>query len=350
MALVNLKDVLTSASNQKYAIGSFNVINMESLHAILEAAVEKKSPVILSIAEVHFKYLDLEAMADIVRYAAKKAPIPVVLHLDHGINYETIVRAIRCGFTSVMFDGSTLDYEDNLRITAEVARMAHSIGVSVEAELGHVGGEEGGPGGEDVDRSLFTDPLQAKDFVKRTEIDALAVAIGSAHGVYKAKPKLDFERLVSIKKAVGIPLVLHGGSGIPDEDFKKSIELGISKINVFTEMAITATSELESTLCKLQENLAFPDLMLKARSAIGNTVKGKIEVFGSEGICDCTNEYCRLCGACVLSSPLIKKESADIRRSNINGTISEVAGKNGEYSPEDISRIVRKVVERIKES
>lgn len=355
MALVNLKQMLEDASKRKYAVGSFNVINLESLQAILEAAVQKRSPVILSIAEVHFKYLDLETMAEVAKRAANIAPIPVVLHLDHGVHFETIIRAIRCGFTSVMFDGSTLPYEDNVKMTAEVVRVAHSVGVSVEAELGQVGGAEGSAYATETDTSLFTDPRQARDFVYRTGVDALAVAIGSAHGVYKAKPKLDFDRLVAIKEATNIPLVLHGGSGIPVEDFKKAIQLGISKINVYTEMAQTATAEIKEILTRDPDFFSFPDLMVAARSAIRETVAEKIDIFGSGFVCEAPNEFCQVCGGCILASQPVKQESSQERRSSTCTSCSSCANNQctdsslaiDDLSEEEIVKVVTEVARRV---
>lgn len=355
MALVNLEEMLQDASKRKYAVGSFNVINLESLHGILEAAVLKRSPVILSIAEVHFKYLDLETIAEVAKRAAVLAPIPVVLHLDHGVHFETIIRAIRCGFTSVMFDGSTLPYEENVKTTAEVVRVAHSVGVSVEAELGQVGGAEGSSGTASADSSLYTDPRQARDFVNRTGVDALAVAIGSAHGVYRAKPKLDFERLVAIKEATNTPLVLHGGSGIPEDDFRKSIQLGISKINVFTEMAQTATAEIKDILTKDPKFFSFPDLMLAARAGIRQTVSEKIDIFGSGYVCEAPNEFCQVCGGCILASQPVKQESEEERRSSTctdcgsctNSECSNSSVATDDLSEEEVARVISEVARRI---
>lgn len=355
MALVNLREMLADASKRKYAVGSFNIINLESLHGILEAAVERRSPVILSIAEVHFKYLDLESLAEVAKRAAALAPIPVTLHLDHGVHFETIIRAIRCGFTSVMFDGSILPYEDNVSTTAEVVRVAHSVGVSVEAELGHVGGAEGGSGSSEADIALYTDPRQARDFVYRTGVDALAVAIGSAHGVYRKKPKLDFERLVAIRDATNIPLVLHGGSGIPEEDFKKAIQLGICKINVYTEMAQTATTEIKEILTKDPAFFSFPDLMMAARAAIKQTVTEKIDIFGSGYVCETPNEFCKICGGCILASQPEKEESGEKRRSNTCtdcGSCTEDKYRNSssvakDMSEDEIAKVIAEVTRRV---
>ncbi len=346
MGLVNLKEMLKEADAHRYAVGAFNVVNLESLQAILDAAVEKRSPVILNIAEVHFKYVDLESLCPLVQRAAEQVPVPVALHLDHGLHFETIVRAIRCGFTSVMFDGSTLPYEENVRATRDVVRMSHAVGVTVEAELGHVGGDEGGSEGAESDPSLFTDPDMAADFVRRTGVDALAVAIGSAHGVYKRKPKLDFDRLVQIKEATGVPLVLHGGSGIPDEDFRKAISLGICKINVYTEMAQSATFRIKEKLQREPDFFSFPDLMLMAREAIKETVIDKIDIFGSAQICQTPNAYCQTCGACVLADSIVQ----GTQKTTCNGCSTCATTSDTHISEKELTEVVEEVLKGLAKS
>jgi fructose-bisphosphate aldolase class II len=296
MALVNLKDILNAAQRQHYAVGAFNVVSLESLQAILEAATKTRSPVILNVAEVHFKYVDLETSSPAIRRAAQKAPVPVALHLDHGVSFEAVMRALRAGFTSLMFDGSTCAYEENVEKTRQIVKMAHAIGVTVEAELGHVGGAEGSSEAAE-DKGLFTDPKQAEDFVLRTQVDALAVAIGSAHGLYKAKPQLDFARLSEIRQAVGVPLVLHGGSGIPDDDFRRAIQLGISKINVYTEMAQIACRRIREIMERDPSFISFPDLLIAAREAMRDLVMEKIAVFGAKDVCAAPNS-CASCPGC----------------------------------------------------
>jgi len=297
-------------------VGAFNVVSLESLQAILEAATQMRSPVILNVAEVHFKYVDLETIAPVIRRAAEKAAIPAALHLDHGVSFEAIMRALRAGFTSVMFDGSTLPYEENVQQTREIVKMAHAIGVTVEAELGVVGGAEGSSEATD-DRGMLTDPKQAEDFVKRTKVDALAVAIGSAHGLYRAKPKLDFKRLAEIRDATGIPLVLHGGSGIPDEDFKRAIELGICKINVYTEMAQIASHRIRGILDKDPSFISFPDLLIAAREAMRDLVMEKIKVFGTADVCSSPNAFCPTCQGCVVGSDEYSRLASQIAKAVI---------------------------------
>lgn len=221
MPLISLADGLAHAREHRYALGAFNVLDSHFLRALFAAAKQERSPFIINIAEVHFKYISLDSLVEAVKFEAARHDIPVVLNLDHGLHFESVVRALRLGFSSVMFDGSTLEYEENIRQTREVVKMCHAVGVSVEAELGAVGGDEGGALYGHADESLFTDPMMARDFVDRTGIDALAVAIGNAHGKYKGEPLLDFPRLDAIRQQAAIPLVLHGGSGISDDDFKR---------------------------------------------------------------------------------------------------------------------------------
>lgn len=227
MALISLADGLAHARQQGYALGAFNVLDSHFLRALFAAAKQERSPFIINIAEVHFKYVSLDSLVEAVKFEAARHDIPVVLNLNHGLHFESVVRALRLGFSSVMFDGSTLSYEENVRQTREVVKMCHAVGVSVEAELGAVGGDEGGALYGEADSAKFTDPAIAREFVDSTGIDALAVAIGNAHGKYKGEPKLDFDRLSAISQQTGIPLVLHGGSGISDADFRRAISLGI---------------------------------------------------------------------------------------------------------------------------
>lgn len=312
MSLVNLSAILQDAQQNRYAVGSFNIVNLEFLQAILTAAERKRSPIILSIAEVHFKYLenglatspqtnryvvDLETILPLIRHAAMQATVPAAIHLDHGLKFETVVRAIRCGFTSVMFDGSLLPFEENIKQTQEIVKMAHAVGVTVEAELGHVGGAEGGPGGEEATKEWYTNPADAQQYVDRTKVDALAIAIGNAHGLYKQTPKLDFDRLIEIRRRVAIPLVLHGGSGIPAEDFKKSIQLGICKINFYTEMSRAATDKTKQIIQENPNIISFPDILLAVKSTVQEVVGENLDIYGSSGVCDRSNTLCAVCGS-----------------------------------------------------
>lgn len=284
MALISLAQGLAHAREHQYALGAFNVLDSHFLRALFAAAKQERSPFIINIAEVHFKYVSLESLVEAVKYEAAHHDIPVVLNLDHGLHFESVVRALRLGFTSVMFDGSTLEYEENIRQTREVVKMCHAVGVSAEAELGAVGGDEGGALYGHADEAWFTDPAKARDFVDRTGIDTLAVAIGNAHGKYKGEPKLDFARLEAIRQQTGLPLVLHGGSGISDADFRRAIGLGIHKINFYTGMSQAALDAIEARMANRQPIYdEFAQLLLSVEQAITDTVAGQMRIFGSAG-------------------------------------------------------------------
>lgn len=270
--LVTLEEILKDAEEKKYGVGLFNMLNLEMARGIIEAAEEEKSPLILGVAEVHLPIIPFEYAAEIMNHIAKKSSVPVCLHFDHGVTYSKIIEAIRSGFTSVMYDGSALDYEENIYNTREISKVAHSLGVSVEAELGHVGGAEGGE--DDGIEEQYTNVEQVNDFIKRADIDALAVAIGTAHGQYRKKPKLDINRLKEIYDISDKPLVLHGGSGLSDEDFKNTIANGIRKVNICTEMCIAARN---SFINSTHHEMLFND----AKDAVKDVVKNKMKLFGS---------------------------------------------------------------------
>lgn len=286
MSLVDLKTVLGHAAANRYAVGSFNVINLDFAEAIVRAAEARRSPVILSIAEVHFPYVTLEHICPAIKAIAERSDVPMVLNLDHGKSSAAIIRAIRNGFTSVMFDGSRLSCQENVRQTADVVKICHAVGVSVEAELGAVGGPEGDGLVNTANPDLYTDPRQAGDFVRRTGIDALAVAIGNAHGQYRGEPQLDFVRLERIRDAAGVPLVLHGGSGIPDDDFRRAISLGIAKINFYTGMsqaALEATAQAMRNAGRGYND--YSDLISQVTGKVQAVVAQQIDVFGSGNAC-----------------------------------------------------------------
>lgn len=245
MPLVTSEKMLSDAQRGGYAVGAFNVENMEMVKAVIAAAEELKAPVMLQTTPSTVKYGTLETYYAIVAAEAKKASIPVCLHLDHGSSFDLALQAIRAGYTSVMIDGSHKDFEQNIAITRKVADAARACGIPVEAELGKVGGKEddldGGNGG-------YTDPQEAAEFVERTGVSSLAVAIGTAHGVYKGEPKLDLDRLAEIRKVVSIPLVLHGASGLSEEAVVESIKRGICKVNFATELRIAYTDGVKEFL------------------------------------------------------------------------------------------------------
>ena len=282
--LVNMNDVLKPAQKGKYAVGLFNAVNLELARGIIAAAEKTQSPVIMGTAEVLLPYGPLDEVSYYLIPMAKKANVPVVVHLDHGLKKETCIKALELGFTSIMYDCSTDPYEVNVEKVREMAEIAHAYGATIEGELGHVGDNEGSAEGSShlADPSkYFTDPKMAKDFVEKTKVDALAIAVGNAHGAYKLPPKLDFERIKTIAKTVDVPLVLHGGSGLSDNDFKKAIELGISKVNIFTDINIAAVKAEFRQFTSMDKGII--DLIPAAVEAIKQEVVKKLELFSSTG-------------------------------------------------------------------
>ncbi|WP_129730821.1 class II fructose-bisphosphate aldolase [Ectobacillus funiculus] len=241
--LMNTKEILTQAQQGKYAVAAFNVYNLETAQAAIQVSEREGTSVIIALGERYFPTVDVEGFSAMIKAMAEKVKVPVALHLDHAYEKESIIRAIRAGFTSVMYDGSKYDLEQNIRFTKEIVEIAHMAGVSVEAEIGSVA--RGAFSDEEEGDGTLTDPQSAKAFVAETNIDFLAAAIGTVHGMYKGEPKIDLALLEKIREAVGIPLVLHGGSGTPENVLKKAIELGICKVNVNTEISMAAVSYLE---------------------------------------------------------------------------------------------------------
>lgn len=245
MSLVTMKNLLERAARENKGVGAFSVGNMEMVKGAIEAAEEMQTPIILQIAEVRLKHSPLALMGPMMVQAAKEAKVDVAVHLDHGLTMETVQKALDLGFTSVMFDSSTYPFEENIARTREVVKLAEKYGATVEAELGLVGGSEDGS----CDHGIrCTDPEDAKIFCEETGIDALAVAIGNAHGNYPVAPKLAFDVLEQIHAKTAVPLVLHGGSGITDEDFQKAISLGIVKVNIATASFNQLTKRAEEYL------------------------------------------------------------------------------------------------------
>lgn len=282
--LVNMNDVLKPAQQGKYAVGLFNAVNLELARGIIAAAEQSRSPVIMGTAEVLLPYGPLEEVSYYLIPMAKKASVPVVVHLDHGLKKETCIKALELGFTSIMYDCSTDPYEVNVEKVREMAEIAHSYGATIEGELGHVGDNEGSAEGSShlSDPSqYFTDPKLAKDFVEKTKVDALAIAVGNAHGAYKLPPKLDFARIDAIRRTVDVPLVLHGGSGLTDDDFRKGIENGISKVNIFTDINVAAVKAAFETFTSVDKGIT--DLIPAEVEAIKQEVLRKMELFGSVG-------------------------------------------------------------------
>lgn len=238
--LANLNDVLKPARENHYAVGLFNTCSLEFARGVIAAAEETQSPVIIGTAEILLPVATLEEMAEMLIPMAKRASVPVVVHLDHGLNAETCKKALELGFSSIMYDCSTDPYDVNVQKVAEMAKLAHSYGATIEGELGHVGNNPTSAEGETDPSAFYTEPDQALDFVTKTGVDALAIAVGTAHGAYKLPPKLDFERIREIAGTIDTSLVLHGGSGLTDDDFRKAIDEGISKVNIFTDINMAA--------------------------------------------------------------------------------------------------------------
>lgn len=282
--LVNMNEVLRPAKKNKYAVGLFNAVNLELARGIIAAAESAQSPVIMGTAEVLLPYGPLEEVSYYLIPMAKKAKVPVVVHLDHGLSRDLCIKALELGFSSIMYDCSTDSYEDNVRKVKEMADIAHSYGATIEGELGHVGDNEGSAEGSDhlADPSkFFTDPLLAKDFVEKTGVDALAIAVGNAHGAYKLPPKLDFDRIKTIANTVDVPLVLHGGSGLTDNDFKQAIKDGISKVNIFTDINIAAVEAEFKKFTSMEKGVI--DLIPAAVEAVKQETLKKMKLFGSDG-------------------------------------------------------------------
>lgn len=282
--LVNLKEILEIAEREKTAIGMFNATGFDSLQAVIAAAEELNQPVIIAHAEVHNVYNDVSIVGPAMVAAARNAKVPVCVHLDHGVTMEMIYRALRIGFTSVMIDASALPYEENLALTKQVVEMAHAMGVSVEAELGRLvtgeagSKEEAGPALKAED--FYTDPAEAEAFCKETGVDALAIAFGTAHGFYTAQPKLDFDVVKNVAEATGLPLVMHGGSGVSEEGFKTAIANGIRKVNYYSYMSkagyMAAKAEIEAG-----NSNYLHDVEYAAMKAMKEDVKEAIRVFAN---------------------------------------------------------------------
>ena len=274
--IVSFKEMLQAANNGRYAVGAFNCLSLENVEGAIAAAEELHSPIIIQLAEVQFPCAPLALMAPLYLEAARAAKVPVVVHLDHGQSFQTCVDAVRLGFGSVMFDGASLPFEENVRQTAEVARMAKAFGVDVEAELGKVGDV----GVDDDSVDVFTDVEESAEFIARTGVDALAVAIGNQHGKYVATPRLNIARLVELHERNAMPLVLHGGSGTSEEDFKSCIHNGICKINVATAIQLGVTEDVQHYLATTS-NPNYIDMKAVMVEASKRVVADHIRLFES---------------------------------------------------------------------
>ena len=276
--LVTTKEMLKKAQAEGYAVGAFNVENMEMVMAVVKAAEEKKSPVIMQTTPSTLKYAGPEYYYGMVKAAAEMASVPVAIHLDHGSSFELALKAYRVGYTSIMIDGSHSPFEENIALTKSVVDACHAGNIPVEAELGKVGGKEddldGGNGG-------LTDPAEAKEFVEKTGVDFFAPAIGTAHGVYKGEPKLDLERLETINGLVDCPLVLHGTSGVPDDTVKECIKRGICKVNYATDLRIAFTKGVKAYMDKDKDAFDPKKYSKAGMDLVTEYVAQKMDVVGS---------------------------------------------------------------------
>lgn len=274
--LVTLKEILAVAMEKNWAIGSFNTPNLENLNAVIHAAEKLNLPVIISHAQVHEPYSALRIIGPVMVEAAKKSSVPVCVHLDHCESFDYMEEALKMGFTGIMYDGSVLPYEENVENTRRAVAMSHAYGASVEAELGQMG--TGETGGETHTGPVYTDPELAVAFCRETGIDALAPSFGTAHGVYKSQPVLDLERVKVIAEKTGLPLVMHGGSGVSEAEYRKAIKNGIRKVNYYTYMSKAGTRAVQEMLSR-QQVTYYHDLALAAEQAMQEDVEKAMRVF-----------------------------------------------------------------------
>ena len=280
MPLVTSEKMLLDAKKDGYAVGAFNVENMEMVKAVIAAAEELNAPVMLQTTPSTVKYGTLETFAGIVKAEAAKTKIPVCLHLDHGNSFELAVQAMKAGYTSVMIDGSHEDFENNIAVTKKVVDVANAFGIPVEAELGKVGGKEDDL---EADADTNTDPQEAKEFVERTGVSSLAVAIGTAHGFYVGTPVLDKQRVSAIKEVVDVPLVLHGASGLSEEDVRECVERGMCKVNFATELRVASTDAVKKLLEEKPETFDPKKLGVVAMEAVKEQVIARMKMCGCDG-------------------------------------------------------------------
>lgn len=283
MPLVTSEQMLLNAQKGGYAVGAFNVENMEMVKAVIAAAEEVHAPVMLQTTPSTVKYGTLETFFGMVSAEAKKASVPVCLHLDHGSSFELAVQAIYAGYTSVMIDGSHEDFENNIAVSKKVVDVAKTCGIPVEAELGKVGGKEDDL---EAEADTNTNPQEAKEFVERTGVSSLAIAIGTAHGFYAGTPVLDKERVSEIKEVVSIPLVLHGASGLSDEDVRECVKRGMCKVNFATELRVAYTDACKKLLAEKPETFDPKKLGTVGMEAVKELVKGRMKVCGCDNKAD----------------------------------------------------------------
>ena len=282
--LVTPGELLNKAYQKNYSIGAFDAAEYLSFEAIIDAAEVKKTPVIVMVANIWFPLIDVEKLAAAMLERIHRSPLPIALLLDHGTNYEDCLKSIRYGFSGIMFDGSALEPEENIAKTKELADIAHAAGLSIEGEIGHVAGNEGErtftP--NEADTSLYTNPQDALDFVQKTGVDALAVAFGNVHGVYKGSPVLQFDLLDEIKKTVNVPLVMHGGSGLVTEDYIQSVRHGINKVNFFTAVSKVGTEAVIEKYNQTSGNVHYFELAEAGKKEMQKMVEGYIDMMGGK--------------------------------------------------------------------
>lgn len=280
MPLVSMTEFLPKAKAGKFAVGQFNMNNLEFAKAITEAAMAEKSPFIFGVSEGALKYMGIEYTVAIAEAAARESGLPIALHLDHGSSFEVAMKCIRAGFSSVMFDGSHYSLEENIRLTKEVVKAAHAMGVSVEGELGTIGGVEDDISVDEADAALAK-PEEAIRFYEETGVDCVAIAVGTAHGMYKGEVKIRYDIIEEVAKAIPVPIVLHGGSGVPDESIRRAIEAGVGKINVNTENQVACTDAIREVLNKDAKVYDPRKYLGPAKNAMVEVVREKIRLFGS---------------------------------------------------------------------
>ena len=286
MAFVTTKEMLKVAQKGRYGIGAFNANNMEIIQAIVETAEEEKAPVILQASQGAIKYAGLESIVAMVKVMAEKVKVPVALHLDHGTDYYQNIKCLRAGFTSLMYDGSKLPFDENVKITKKVVEMAHACGIPVEAELGQIGkmddSDEPGIALEKVKESMAV-PEEAAKFVELTEIDFLAAAVGTIHGCRTPFAKLDIPRIERIRELTGVPLVLHGASGVNDDEVRKGIAAGICKINIDTRIRMIFTKKMKEVLEENPNQIDPRKILGPAKDAAKEIIRDRMRVFGCNG-------------------------------------------------------------------
>lgn len=287
MALVTLREVLNKAEEEGYAVGSFNAVDVNLLRGLIAAAEQERSPIIINLGQGQFRLTPPEILAPVMVQMAKEASVPVVIHLDHGKDVDTCIRALRLGFSSIMYDGSALPFEENLENTKYIVRIARQFGASVEAEIGKVGNTE--TGDEEVvqkavaaEEDQLTRPEEAVRFAENAGVDALAVAFGTAHGLYHGEPRLDFERLRDIREKVTLPLVMHGGSGLEESIYGDAIRCGISKINYFSNMSHSVGKKCKAHLNRNEEPYYHETILCAVNETKEHAAK-IMRVFGSSG-------------------------------------------------------------------